>query len=559
MKISTYTPVASASITLPSGHAAASANINAYGGKTDTSALDNLMKFATKIQEDKDAQSAFNAMNDYNEQMNNLLYNKENGLMHLEGSAAENVGQTYAEAEKKIREKVLGDHKVMMRGANVALNNSLERLNVNNGRNVMLHETKQFEVAKVNNLNKNIDTASKAAQSNYSDYENVRTQADMVAMQARETFKYKGEEAAEAEAKKAQANIYKAAMGTALQQENFGSFEELLLQGGEYLDAQDLSKYKQVAFVKQRSKFESEMAQKALAVSGGDMKAAEAWLKEQEGFYSDHNTGKMSEESVSRVLREMGGLITEQRRVARGQSRAAYSAGTSAIDQMLEEGVSFQDAIRWARANDNGSGKLEKLVRSRYKSAGNEGSYYDARTFREMLRQGNFKEEWEVEDWVAYQGFADKERKLALKEFDNYSNRKGAEFGINWKAIKDDYGYGKMSGRQQIEFDYAIERAKRNLIMGERYGKFDERDVNDFDGYNAVEEALEKKVYHEGGFFGGENKTISNAKLSKLGVDNLWYDEENDRVIVDKNGTVENMSQEDFKDFAGSILNEGDF
>ena len=44
-------------------------------------------------------------------------------------------------------------------------------------------------------------------------------------------------------------------------------------------------------------------------------------------------------------------------------------------------------------------------------------------------------------------------------------------------AIKKDYGYNKMSGRQQIEFDYAIERAKRKLIMGERYGEYDKRDV----------------------------------------------------------------------------------
>lgn len=556
MKISTYTPVGSASITLPTGRASASTNVNAYGGKTDLSPIDNVMKFATKIQEDKDAQSAFEAMNDYNQQMNDLLYNKDGGLMHLEGSAAQNVGLTYAAAEKKIREDVLSKHKVMMRGADVALNNSLERLNLNNGRNVMLHETKQFEVAKVNTLNSNIDTASKAAQSNYSDYENVKTQADMVAMQARETFKYKGEDVAEKEAKKAQAAIYKSAMGTALQQENFGSFEELLLQGGDYLDAQELNKYKQIAFVKQRSKFESEMAEKALAASGGDMRAAEKWLKEQEGFYSDHNTGKMSDESVARVLREMGGLITEQKRVARGQSRATYAAGTSAIDDMLENGVSFQDALKWARANDTkGTGRLEKLVRSRYKAAGNEGAYYDPRTMRQLLREGTFSDEFDVEDWVAYQGFSDKERKEALKEFNNYYERKGPEWGINWKAIAKDYGYSKMSGLQQAEFDYAIDMAKSELVMSERYGEQD-RNINDYDARAAIAKALEKETYHKGGMFGGDERSISKAKLRKLGVNNLWYDEDEDRVIVDRGGTVENMSQEEWEEFAGGALEE---
>lgn len=557
MKISTYTPVASTSITLPGAHISKSANINAYGGKTDTSPLDNLMKFATKIQEDRDAQSAFNAMNDYNKQMNDLLYNKENGLMHLQGSAAENVGQTYADAEKRIREDVLSRHKVMMRGANVALNNSLERLHIGNGKTVMNHEFKQFEVAKVNNLNNNIDTASKLVQNNYSDYENVKNQADMVAMQARETYKYQGQEMAEEAAKKAQASIYKAAMGTALQQENFGSFEELLKQGGSFLDAQELAKYKQVAFVKQRSKFESDMAQKALAVSGGDLKAAEAWLKEQDGFYSDDNKGKMSDESVARVLREMGGYITESKRVARGRSRAAYSAGTSAIDEMLENGTSFQDAIAWARANDTkGTGRLERLVRARYKAAGNEGSYFDARTFRNILRQGAFGDEWEVEEWVAHQGFSDKERKAALKEYDNYYNRKGVEFGVNWNAIKSQHDYNKMSGAEKIEFDYAIEKAKSKLVLAERYGDKD-REINDYDAMDAVDSALEKKVYHkESGLINDETKSISEAKLSKLGINNLWYDEDEDRVIVDRNGTVENWSQEEFKEYAGSMLDE---
>ena len=302
MKISTYTPVASASITLPSGHATASANINAYGGKTDTSALDNLMKFATKIQEDKDAQSAFNAMNDYNEQMNNLLYNKENGLMHLQGSAAENVGQTYAEAEKKIRDKVLSDHKVVMRGANVALNNSLEKINIGNGKSIMQHEFKQGEVAKDITLANGKQAFSAMAQKQYSSVENVSAYADLYAMQAGERHKYSGDEIVQAEMRKARGDIYKSALSEALAKEDFNAYNNLLKEANPFLDANDRANFDKISNTKQKNMFERNIAQEAFNMFGSDKKAAYEYIK-------SHNVGSRKTSSNVDKVRALIGKI----------------------------------------------------------------------------------------------------------------------------------------------------------------------------------------------------------------------------------------------------------
>lgn len=284
MKISTYNPVGGTSITLPTGRASASANVNAYGGKTDLSPIDNVMKFATKIQEDKDAQSAFNAMNDYNEQVNNLLYNNENGLMHLQGSAAENMGLTYAAAEKKIREDVLSKHKVMMRGANVALNNSLEKIATGNSRAIMQYEFKQSEVAKDITLANSEQSFSMSAQKMFRDVESVGAYADLYAMQAGERYKFSGDEVVEAQMRKAKGKIYKAALSEALAKEDFNSYHKLLKEGNSFLEAGDRANFDKISYTKQRNSFERNIAQEAFSMFGRDKKAAYKYIEQHQGY-----------------------------------------------------------------------------------------------------------------------------------------------------------------------------------------------------------------------------------------------------------------------------------
>ena len=145
MKISTYTPVASASITLPSGHATASANINAYGGKTDTSALDNLMKFATKIQEDRDKRHVLEGMDKYQQGLNDLLYNEKNGYMHNKMDAADGNTEDFAAKEEALRKQILGDSHIVFGANRAGFEHSMRQASRSSFEKVRANEYAQME------------------------------------------------------------------------------------------------------------------------------------------------------------------------------------------------------------------------------------------------------------------------------------------------------------------------------------------------------------------------------------------------------------------------------
>ena len=145
MKISTYTPVGSASITLPTGRASASTNVNAYGGKTDLSPIDNVMKFALKVQEDNDKRHILEGMDKYQQGLNDMLYNETNGYMHNKMDAAEGNMADFTAREEALRKQILGDSHVVLGPNRAAFEHSMKQASRNSYEKVRANEYSQME------------------------------------------------------------------------------------------------------------------------------------------------------------------------------------------------------------------------------------------------------------------------------------------------------------------------------------------------------------------------------------------------------------------------------
>lgn len=146
MKLETYNPQVNPNTI--QGKVQSPAIPAAYGADTSgiagfSAAMGMAQKsYQMKLDEDM-ATEATEAMNQYNSQISDLLYNQDTGLMHKELAGAQGISQQYLQKEAQIKDKVLSG--MNFRQSRQTFSNMADRANMDQGQSVLNYEYGQVE------------------------------------------------------------------------------------------------------------------------------------------------------------------------------------------------------------------------------------------------------------------------------------------------------------------------------------------------------------------------------------------------------------------------------
>lgn len=137
--------------------------VNQSGTNAFAKALDDASKTWLEIDKQKDYVNATNAINEFNQKVSDLKYNKDNGLMYQKGMNAQNILPTYLEETRKIQGDIAAKYNLRTTDATNAFNKAVEASKTNDLDGISRYMRGQYEDAlsvatqnQINSLNNNI-------------------------------------------------------------------------------------------------------------------------------------------------------------------------------------------------------------------------------------------------------------------------------------------------------------------------------------------------------------------------------------------------------------------
>lgn len=137
--------------------------VNQSGTNAFAKALDDASKTWLEIDKQKDYVNATNAINEFNQKVSDLKYNKDNGLMYQKGMNAQNILPTYLEETRKLQNDIVSKYNLRTTDATNAFNKAVEASKTNDLDGISRYMRGQYEDAlsvatqnQINNLNNNI-------------------------------------------------------------------------------------------------------------------------------------------------------------------------------------------------------------------------------------------------------------------------------------------------------------------------------------------------------------------------------------------------------------------
>ena len=137
--------------------------VNQSGTNAFAKALDDASKTWLEIDKQKDYVNATNAINEFNQKVSDLKYNKDNGLMYQKGMNAQNILPTYLEETRKLQNDIASKYNLRTTDATNAFNKAVEASKTNDLDGISRYMRGQYEDAlsvatqnQINNLNNNI-------------------------------------------------------------------------------------------------------------------------------------------------------------------------------------------------------------------------------------------------------------------------------------------------------------------------------------------------------------------------------------------------------------------
>ena len=137
--------------------------VNQSGTNAFAKALDDASKTWLEIDKQKDYVNATNAINEFNQKVSDLKYNKDNGLMYQKGMNAQSILPTYLEETRKLQNDIAAKYNLRTTDATNAFNKAVEASKTNDLDGISRYMRGQYEDAlsvatqnQINNLNNNI-------------------------------------------------------------------------------------------------------------------------------------------------------------------------------------------------------------------------------------------------------------------------------------------------------------------------------------------------------------------------------------------------------------------
>ena len=137
--------------------------VNQNGINTFAKALDDASKTWLEIDKQKDYINATNAINEFNQKVTELKFDKDKGLMYQKGMNAQGILPTYLESTQKFQSELAAKYNLRTTDAVNAFNKAVETSKTNDLDGISRYMRGQYEDAlstatqnQINNLNNNL-------------------------------------------------------------------------------------------------------------------------------------------------------------------------------------------------------------------------------------------------------------------------------------------------------------------------------------------------------------------------------------------------------------------
>ena len=271
-----------------------SSDLNAYGsgGKGLAAIAGAANKWAAAVeaqQEDEDKQSILNAMDIFNKSRYNIMYNDESGLMNtkLEGTAG--AGASYTEQINKARQDVLSNTKLHSKKNQLALDHLMYQSAQQGFQTVDQYEQKQKEAVTDLRYDNNIQNSCEFVQKNWNNPQALQDEIIRTQLLTSAIYGKRGAEFIESKSRANIGQVVASAVGASITNEDYSTMRNIMDKYGSYLTANQRAAFEKVAYDKESSAFERNIANDLYAKYGDNEEAVRKALEGMKGFSEGGN------------------------------------------------------------------------------------------------------------------------------------------------------------------------------------------------------------------------------------------------------------------------------
>lgn len=284
-----------------------SSDLNAYGsgGKGLAAIAGAANKWAVAVeaqQEDEDKQSILNAMDIFNKSRYNIMYNDESGLMNtkLEGTAG--ASSSYTEQINKARQDVLSNTKLHSKKNQLALDHLMYQSAQQGFQTVDQYEQKQREAVTDLRYDNNIQNSCEFVQKNWNNPQALQDEIIRTQLLTSAIYGKRGAEFIESKSRANIGQVVASAVGASITNEDYSTMRNIMDKYGSYLTANQRAAFEKVAYDKESSAFERNIANDLYAKYGDNEEAVRKALEGMKGF-----SGSESGNEFDNLVAAIGG------------------------------------------------------------------------------------------------------------------------------------------------------------------------------------------------------------------------------------------------------------
>lgn len=336
-------------------------DLNAYGsgGKGLTAIAGAANKWAVAVeaqQEDEDKQSILNAMDIFNKNRYNIMYNDESGLMNtkLEGTAG--AGASYTEQINKARQDVLSNTKLHSQKNQLALDHLMYQSAQQGFQTVDQYEQKQKEAVTDLRYDNNIQNSCEFVQKNWNNPQALQDEIIRTQLLTSAIYGKRGAEFIESKSRANIGQVVASAVDASITNEDYGTMRNIMDKYGSYLTANQRAAFEKVAYDKESSAFERNTAKDLYAKYGDNEEAVRKEVENMDAFSPEGGKVETQAEGTTWVRNSGVSLDGVKQQVTVGLSDIAKEFNTLSGAQLIVTSGTDSTDIHAAGEHSHGAG-----------------------------------------------------------------------------------------------------------------------------------------------------------------------------------------------------------
>jgi hypothetical protein len=433
MKITGYN--ASVNSNVANAHVQNVGDMMTYGGNGSgltaiSKALGQVNAQYQKIAEEEDKRMLMSAMDTYEKGRYDILYNDENGVMNTKLAGASNSVATYQEREAKLRNDIMGNLKFKTKQYQNVFADMVNKSAQQGFQLVDRHQYQEGEKQKDVTFNNLLDNKLMMLQKNYNDDEIITNSIKQIKMLVDGNYGNRGKEFVESVTNKAAARLGKSVIEEAIMRGEYDVAEKNLKFFDAVFTPEMRDSLEKSLFTKQENEYTMSLAESLVNQYGEDVGGMVNALNSTNAFGTDRVMNLAERQTVLNLAQS---IINTNKAIEKANYNKVFDGSLDTINGMIEQGVSYSNAMKWATDNAGSSIKTLKALQNavnicygRASGAGFKGiPSGEWNAIDVMLRNGDFETEEEYMSYLAQNGADKKQIVDGRQRYKDFTNGTG--------------------------------------------------------------------------------------------------------------------------------------